>query len=631
MKSIDIWLGLKVPALSLFLSLPVALISVADAQTLAKQTLPTDKSDRALVSHTLDPQTQTLTNIPRDITTTNFPKATAPNKDGIVTNVAQVNTPQINTPQVNTPVVLDSKVPIILQAIEQNRLRSQPRDLKSDTFNANKPAPKSTAQAQVTSVSQLEDVKPTDWAFTALQSLVERYGCIAGYPDRSYRGQRAMTRYEFAAGLNACLDKINEIISAGLADKVSKDDLATLKRLQEEFAAELATLRGRVDALEAKTAKLEAQQFSTTTVLGGEVIFGLSSGWGGGPPGLGQSNLVFTQLAQLQTVTSFSGKDRLRIVLQAGNFAGRGFAEQNALNTYTSLLAAQSDTANQFQLSQLNYRFPAFGDRVVFTIQPVGFSLSSVLSANSPYFDTGRGAISRLGQVSPVFRIGNLDAGVGFDWLISERFRLQFAYGVSNPSDPRANGGLFGSRDQAMGLQFLLLPTDNLLTGITLVSGYSSNARLNTFTGSFIADTSGLIDEPANIYALNGTLQWQITPKITFSTWGGLVATYAPSTQGFAASTNYMFALGFADLFGREGDLLAILFGQPPKLVNYDKYGVTTGLIDTATSSHFEVFYRYVVNRNISITPGFFLVTNPGNIANNNTIYVGTIRTTFRF
>jgi len=132
-------------------------------------------------------------------------------------------------------------------------------EIKRDTISTN-----TTAQ-NVTSVSQLSDVRPTDWAFTALQSLVERYGCIAGYPDRTFRGKQATSRYEFAAGLNACLDKINEIISAGLADKVGKEDLATLQKLQEEFAAELATLRGRVDALDAKTAKLEAQQFSTTT------------------------------------------------------------------------------------------------------------------------------------------------------------------------------------------------------------------------------------------------------------------------------------------------------------------------------------------------------------------------------
>ena len=103
------------------------------------------------------------------------------------------------------------------------------------------------SMSQVTSVSQFSDVQPTDWAFQALQSLVERYGCIAGYPNSTYRGNRALTRYEFAAGLNACLDRVNELIATATADLVTKQDLATLQRLQEEFSAELATLRGRVD------------------------------------------------------------------------------------------------------------------------------------------------------------------------------------------------------------------------------------------------------------------------------------------------------------------------------------------------------------------------------------------------
>ena len=54
-----------------------------------------------------------------------------------------------------------------------------------------------------------------------------------------------------------------------------------MQRLQEEFAAELATLRGRVDVLEARTSELEANQFSTTTKLNGEVIFGLAGIAGG--------------------------------------------------------------------------------------------------------------------------------------------------------------------------------------------------------------------------------------------------------------------------------------------------------------------------------------------------------------
>jgi hypothetical protein len=94
-----------------------------------------------------------------------------------------------------------------------------------------------------------------------------------GYPDRTYRGNRALTRYEFAAGLNACLDRVNELIAAGTADLVKKEDLAILQKLQEYFAPELVTLRGRVDGLETRTATLEKQQFSATTKLGGEVVF----------------------------------------------------------------------------------------------------------------------------------------------------------------------------------------------------------------------------------------------------------------------------------------------------------------------------------------------------------------------
>jgi hypothetical protein len=128
-------------------------------------------------------------------------------------------------------------------------------------------------EAQVTSVSQLSDVQPTDWAFQALQSLVERYGCIAGYPDGTFKGNRAATRYELAAALNACLDQISDRFA-------TKEDLAAVKALQEEFKAELATLKGRVDGLEVRTKTLEAQQFSTTTKLQGEAIFAVSDVFG---------------------------------------------------------------------------------------------------------------------------------------------------------------------------------------------------------------------------------------------------------------------------------------------------------------------------------------------------------------
>ena len=57
----------------------------------------------------------------------------------------------------------------------------------------------SASADQVASVTQFSDVQPTDWAYQALSNLIERYGCVAGYPNATYRGSRAMTRYEAAA------------------------------------------------------------------------------------------------------------------------------------------------------------------------------------------------------------------------------------------------------------------------------------------------------------------------------------------------------------------------------------------------------------------------------------------------
>ena len=65
---------------------------------------------------------------------------------------------------------------------------------------------------QVINVNQLRDVSPTDWSYEALRSLTERYGCISGFPDGSFKGDRAMTRNEFAAGLNSCFQQLERSI-----------------------------------------------------------------------------------------------------------------------------------------------------------------------------------------------------------------------------------------------------------------------------------------------------------------------------------------------------------------------------------------------------------------------------------
>jgi len=500
--------------------------------------------------------------------------------------------------------------------------------------------PQTTAQ-NVTSVSQLSDVKPTDWAFTALQSLVERYGCIAGYPDRTFRGKQATSRYEFAAGLNACLDKINEIISAGLADKVSKEDLATLKKLQEEFAAELATLRGRVDALDAKVTKLEAQQFSTTTKLTGEVIVSATAGTGG--PNNANSNVTFSNRTRLVLNTSFTGTDLLRTRLETSNNLVAASSSTtgslaNLLGTNTVRIgpSAVVATDNSFGLSLLDYKFPAFDNKVSFYIAPRSFP-DEFFTVLSPVASNGQGSISRFGRFDPLMRIAGTSSLFAFDWSITDKVRLQAGYGSSDPANP-ANGGaagLFGGSTIAL-VQLLFKPADNLDTSITYANTYhqsgattgTSSLGTGLTTNETITTAAGTIAGSIQANSIAGNLAWKITPKLTFHTWGTVIFADAVNASASTTFTSWITGLTLNDLFS-EGSAGSILFGQPINRTSVSG-AATLGAVNS-TPYHLELFYRYRVSKNISITPGIFWVFNPEGVSTNPTATVGVIRTTFSF
>ena len=488
--------------------------------------------------------------------------------------------------------------------------------------------PSAVAQ-NVTSVSQLSDVRPTDWAFTALQSLVERYGCIAGYPDSTFRGRQATSRYEFAAGLNACLDKINEIISAGLADKVSKEDLATLQKLQEEFAAELATLRGRVDALDAKTAKLEAQQFSTTTKLRGEAIFGLAAASDGVGAPADRTNTIFSYRVRLNLDTSFTGKDLLRTRLQASNTPNIGTALGGGNG---SRLSFESGTPNNsFEINRLFYRFP-IGDSITAYVAPIG-APEDVISPLNPLESDSQGTISRFGRFNPLIRIASSgrDSGLavaGLNIKFNNQAALELMYSAANAGTPTGQGGLTGS-DTKLAAQLVVKPSDSLTLGVGYANAYTVNTptNANTLSSGLNVDSlgaAGVTGIKSNTVV--GSLVWDITKKFTFNTWGSWSFADATGVNASTTFTSWLASLSAKDLF-TEGDLAALSFGQP--LLRTSVGGLAQGSLDTPY--HLEAFYRFRVSRNISITPGVFFVFNQGSSNANGTATVGVIRTTFSF
>lgn len=585
----------------------------------------------------------------------------------LLVSASAIASPSTATPQATNPEVakLDTEASTgdvfrasgVTQVSQKSELLAQAQPVQQTEVNVLDQVNKygnegksvnANSQAQVTSVSQFSDVQPTDWAFQALQSLVERYGCIAGYPNGTYRGNRALTRYEFAAGLNACLDRVNELIATATADLVTKEDLATLQRLQEEFSAELATLRGRVDALEARTAELEANQFSTTTKLVGEAIFAVTDAFG--DTAGENNNTVFQNRVRLDLQTSFTGKDVLHTRLAAGNATPLDLG--NGTNgTYEGTQTFNiGNNGNDVVVDWLAYYVPV-GPAQLYVAATGGIH-SDYAATNNPYFedyDGGNGALSAFASESPIYRIGggagaalSFNFGKGGGLLGLKPSSLTVGYLASEANNPGQAGnrgtGLFEGNYAALG-QLNFNVGDRVSLAATYVHGYHGS-------GSTLFDGGGLAGSDAtgrNLGVVGTRLANDLsTANASSSNSYGLSAAFRPSDKlsvsgfvsyhdvtGYGSNDDFeawSYGVGVAlPDFGKKGNVLGIFAGAQPYALSRG----TSGQRDVPY--HVEGFYKYRVSDNISITPGVIWLTAPGQSSDNEDAIIGTLRTTFTF
>jgi Carbohydrate-selective porin, OprB family/S-layer homology domain len=491
------------------------------------------------------------------------------------------------------------------------------------------------AAGQVTSVSQLSDVQPTDWAFQALQSLVERYGCIAGYPNGTYRGNRAMTRYEFAAGLNACMDRVNELIESATADLVRKEDLEALRKLQEEFAAELATLRGRVDALEARTSTLEAQQFSTTTKLQGEAIFALTGS------SRNDQQVTFQNRVRLALNTSFNGKDLL--VTRLASASAPQFDLPNSDNDTEGRQTFQLDTGNDIVLDWLAYYRPIGKKAQAYVAAVGGLHSDYVVTTANPYledFGGGSGALSFFAQDNSIYNIGG-GTGVGLTYKVNDLVGVNVGYlagGTDSAANPSEGQGLFNGSYAALAQVSLQPLKGKLKIAATYVNSYHTEGTpIYSYGGStpVVGTDEGNFPygEDARVRAHSGGLSvsYQFLPKLVASAWGSYTNAKEEG-QPQSDIWSYAVALAFPDL-GVKGNLGGLVLGAAPYLGNTrEVQGGGDGTNDVPL--HIEGFYKFQLNNYISVTPGIIYMLNPGQNdpdGFDKGAVIGTLRTTFKF
>lgn len=495
------------------------------------------------------------------------------------------------------------------------------------------------SEGQVTNIGQLRDVSPGDWAYEALRNLVERYGCIAGYPDGTYRGNRALSRYEFAAGLNACLNQLERIVDGGGSGPVDDGSLAQIRRLVQEFQAELQTLTGRVDNLEGRVSFLEDHQFSTTTKLDGEVIFALADEFGLDNV---DNNTVFQDRVRLTLNTSFTGQDRLVTRLAAGNaqtFNGVGFEGNQTFNLGNT-------GGNDVIVDWLAYYFPFKSSKVY--VAATGGIHSDYAPTLNPYFedyDGGNGALSTFASENPIYRIGGgagigVSLGVGPLESVLGPSTLTLGY-LAGPSanNPANKNGLFDGEYAALAqLNFNL--GDRIGLGFTYVHGYHNQGNdIFDLGGGTGAVGTSLANNPTSVLlgAADGVVTnsygieaaFRLSQNISISGFGTFTDAILVG-QGDAEIWTYGAGLAFSDL-GKEGNILGIFAGAQPYAGSIDAPGVNSRVDDLPF--HVEAFYKYQLTDNISITPGVIWLINPeGDAAGNNQdAVIGTLRTTFKF
>ncbi len=297
--------------------------------------------------------------------------------------------------------------------------------------NINDVASYATPSSQVTT-AQFSDVVPGDWAYTALQNLSESYGCVDNAYTQSLKSGQALTRYEAAALVNACLE-------GGIA---SADVSADAARLSNEFGTEMAILKGRVDGLEYKVKELSAGQFSSSTKMSGGAVF--TTGVIDNGTVAGFDKLASEYNFTLDLNTSFNGNDSLYTQLVQGN--------QDQL-----VLDSAEDVAS-FSVGSLFYSFPV-GD-VQVSAGPL-FDQDDVISATTSIY-SGAFRLSAM----PWGEVGTTGSGAAVSWANDSGFNASFSTITAEANAANATQGIFTSEGADIYTISLGYDTDNYGGGL---------------------------------------------------------------------------------------------------------------------------------------------------------------------
>jgi hypothetical protein len=498
-------------------------------------------------------------------------------------------------------------------------------------------------KSKITNVSDLKDVDSSQWSYGAIQRLVERYGCVQGYPERLFRGDRAISRYEFASGMNACLNEI--AVFFGNEKALLQEDIDLLQRLGEEFEVEMGSVGARMGNLESRTAYLENHQFPVTTVLSGEIIMGLT-GIISGEKNQGTEDIFrawnLGYRGRVKVHSSFTGSDSLYIRMTTGTAP----SYPDITETFEGKLSFSQPDASDLAIQLIIYDFP-LTENVRMFIEPVGGAFDDfVPTVNFFDGDASSGAISSFGTRNPLYYMPG-GPGFGFRGQLFDVVEWSGGYLADKGASPALSEGMFNGPYGVMG-QLAYEYDDVFKIAVTYLHGHnnldsgtgSRRSNFQSFIEEEFKDSGASVDTVNNSYRME--FRWQVFDNLILGGWGGFTKTKTlgaidlgkdskPIDRGNLESWNWSISVGLPDVMV-EGDRAGIIIGMEP-WVSKSNLVLPNGLRnnDRDSSFHLEAIYEYPINDNISITPGLVVITAPDYDNSNNALVIGTIRTTFKF
>jgi hypothetical protein len=448
--------------------------------------------------------------------------------------------------------------------------------------------------ASVTS-AQFSDVVPGDWAYTALQNLSDSYGCVDNAYTQSLNNGQALTRYEAAALINACLDSGFVANSQGFSSDAA--------RLADEFGSEMAILKGRVDGLEYKLNEFEAGQFASSTKLSGEATFLVGGVDYDADASNDGSNAHALYAFELGLDTSFTGQDSLVVGIETGNTTST-----DRLTTDSSVTPT---TAGELSVSSLYYQFP-LGDFTV-AAGPLLDQDDLVATTTSTYSnDSFFGAL----YLGPNALSANDQTGAGVSVAWNSDSGLNAGVSIVSPSGNSASAGLWNEDSNEYVTLSLGYDGDGFGGGIIYHAADSGETIAEAVSGQTLDAWEW--EQP---YVLGIGAYWNAFEGFDISAGCDLIQPNANvavnSTTEVEEATTC--AIG-ADLEIGAGTLSGAIAQVPA-------WNTTSGAYDEAGTSY-ELSYSYQVNDGVTITPGIYTTAHDSNFVDH-TIFA--VETTFKF